>query len=110
YSDLPFAEKRDMKDKGLKVSPLKLNAGLGQLNQWNETAIMDRAEELASKAMGVWQAPRLSPEVLATYRPKETPAAGYTIDDHPLLLGSPMRELFEALRKEVAALDPGVTE
>jgi hypothetical protein len=31
-------------------------------------------------------------------------------DDHPLLLVSPKRELFEAFRKELMALDPCVTE
>ena len=30
YSDHPFAEKRDMKG-GFKESPLKMNAGLGQI-------------------------------------------------------------------------------
>ena len=38
YSDRPFAEKRDMAG-GFKQSPLKLNAGIGQLDAWNETTI-----------------------------------------------------------------------
>ena len=38
YSDRPFAEKRDMKG-GLAESPLKLNAGLGQLDAWNEAGL-----------------------------------------------------------------------
>ncbi len=46
YSDRPFTEKRDMKG-GFKESPLKLNAGLGQLNVWNEATIQERAERLA---------------------------------------------------------------
>jgi hypothetical protein len=85
-----------MKDKGLKASPLKLNAGLGQLEQWNEDAIKARADKLACMALDVWKAPSLTAEVLATYRPQAPPKAAYTIDDHPHLLGSPMRELFEA--------------
>ena len=44
-----------------------------------------------------------------TYRPKAAGADGYSIDDHPNLLG-PMRPLFEAFRKEVLALDSCVTE
>ena len=47
---------------------------------------------------------------LAEYDPKVTTAAGYTINDHPNLLVGSMRELFEAFRKEVMALDPCVTE
>jgi predicted transport protein len=109
YSDRPFVEKRDMK-KGFKQSPLKLNAGLGQLEHWDEEAIKSRAEKLACIAEDVWKAPTLTPEVLAMYRPKAAATASYTIDDHPNLLGSPIRELFEAFRKEVAALDPCVTE
>ncbi len=110
YSDLSFAEKREMKDKGFKASPLKLNAGLGQLEEWNEDAIKARADTLAGVAMDVWKAPNLTAEVLAQYRPKAAAAASYTINDHPNLLVSPHRELFEAFRKEVVALDPCVTE
>ena len=37
--------------------------------------------------------------------------AGHMIDDHPqLAIGSPMRDLFEAIRKDVLALDPCVSE
>jgi len=53
-SDRPFKDKRDM-DGGFKVSPLKLNAGLGQLEQWNEDAIKVRAGKLAESAIKVWQ-------------------------------------------------------
>lgn len=109
YSDRPFAEKRDM-EKGFKESPLKLNAGLGQLEQWNENAIKSRAEKLACMAADVWKAPSLTAEVLASYRPKATAVTDYTIEDHPHLLVSHKRELFEAFRKEVTALDPYVTE
>ena len=43
---------------------------------------------------------------------RKLPAAGgYTIDDHPHLLSAgTLREVFEAFRKEVLALDPCVTE
>jgi uncharacterized protein with ParB-like and HNH nuclease domain/predicted transport protein len=109
YSDRPFTDKRDMIG-GFKESPLKLNAGLGQLDQWNEDAIKSRASKLADLALDVWIAPKLGPDVLAAYRPEETQRDAYTIHDHPHLLVSPMREVFEAFRKEVLALDPCVTE
>jgi len=109
YSDRPFADKRDMTG-GFKESPLKLNASLGQLGEWNEDAIKARAGKLADMALDVWVAPKLGPDVLAAYRPEDTPRQGYTIDDHPHLLVSPVREVFEAFRKEVVALDPCVTE
>ncbi|MFC1597767.1 DUF262 domain-containing protein [Planctomycetota bacterium] len=112
YSDRPFKEKRDMPDKpeqGLKVSPLKLNQGLGQLDCWNEDVIKSRADKLAGMALKVWSAPKLEPATLDAYKPQAV-TAGYTIDDHPHLAAGPMRELFEAFRKQVVALDPCVTE
>jgi predicted transport protein len=108
YSDRAFADKRDMAG-GFKQSPLKLNQGLGQLDHWNEDAIKTRADSLAGMALDVWAAPKLPADVLATYKP-ETPTSGYTIADHPHLLSAAMRQVFEAFRKEVVALDPCVTE
>lgn len=110
YSDFPFAHKRDMDEKGLRWSPLKLNDGLGQLTVWDEAAIKARAVKLASKAIDVWAKPALPAEVLAAYRPKAAGQASYTIDDHPHLLVPALRGVFEAFRKEVLALDGCVSE
>lgn len=112
YSDRPFSDKRDMPG-GFKESPLRVNQGLGQLDVWNESSIKARAEKLAATAIEVWAAPKLPADVLDAYRPKAHALPGqstYGLDDHPHLLASPMRELFEAFRKEVLALDPCVTE
>jgi predicted transport protein len=110
YSDRPFAEKRDMPG-GFKESPLKLNAGLGQLENWNEATIQERARRLADQALTVWVAPKLDTATLAAYRPQKEAANGsYNIEDHPYLLSPAIRPLFEAFRKEVLALDPCVSE
>lgn len=109
YSDRSFTEKRDMVG-GFKESPLKLNAGLSQIERWNEDAIKARAGRLADMAVEVWTAPKLTAQELAIYRPKFGPAVGYSITDHPNLLTSSLREVFEVFRKEVVALDPCVTE
>lgn len=109
YSDRPFPEKRDM-NGGFRESPLKVNGGLGELDAWNEQTIRERAATLAGLALGVWKAPKLSSEILATYRPDPVAKVGYTIDDHHHLIAGPIRDLFEAFRKEVMALDPVVTE
>ena len=110
YSDRPFSEKRDMKG-GFRESPLKLNKGLSGLDKWDETAIKNRAERLAAMATGVWAAPSLESEVLESYRPRGEKTAGYTINDHSLLVsGSPMHELFEIFRKDILALNPCVLE
>jgi uncharacterized protein with ParB-like and HNH nuclease domain/predicted transport protein len=110
YSDFPFAHKRDMDEKGLRWSPLKLNDGLGQVTVWDEAAIKARAVKLAGKAIDVWAKPALPAEVLAAYRPKAAGQASYTIDDHPHLLVPALRGVFDAFRKEVLALDSCVSE
>ena len=115
YNDRPFAVKRDM-ENGFKVSPLKLNQDLGQLEDWNEDAIKERAQRLSTIAVEVWQAPQLESDILAQYRPKAETRSGYTIDDHAYLstnstiYAEDIRRLFEAFRREVLALDPVVTE
>jgi uncharacterized protein with ParB-like and HNH nuclease domain/predicted transport protein len=119
YSDRSFTEKRDMPDapeKGLRQSPLKLNQGLGALETWNEETIKARAAKLAETGIGVWPAPKLTQDVLEAYRPKAHALTAYTIDDHPYLAkgsdmyGTTVRELFDAFRKAVLALDPCVSE
>jgi uncharacterized protein with ParB-like and HNH nuclease domain/predicted transport protein len=109
YSDRPFAEKRDT-ENGFRASPLRLNTGLGQLERWDEDAIRARAGRLADFSLDVWVAPKLAAGVLAAYRPRTAVATTYSIEDHPYLLSPRMRELFEAFRGEVLALDPCVTE
>src|SRR5207249_1334613 len=85
------------------------NQGLGQLELWNEDAIKERADKLAAMALNVWSAPQLSPDILMVYKPQPAPSV-YSIDDHQFLQIGPLRDVFEAFRKEVLALDPCVTE
>jgi len=108
YSDRSFVEKRDLSG-GFAESPLRMNQGLGALTQWNEETIRQRAEKLAKQAVDVWGAPKLDSSIVDAYKPQVS-TAGYSIDDHPHLVAGPMRELFEAFRKQVVALDPCVTE
>jgi uncharacterized protein with ParB-like and HNH nuclease domain/predicted transport protein len=108
FSDRPFAEKRDMPG-GFKESPLRLNQGFGLLSHWNEEAIRQRAEGLATQAVSVWFAPKLDLQVLESYKPKAMKAS-YSIEDHPHLVSGPLHDLFEEFRKQILALDPCVTE
>ncbi|NLX51089.1 MAG: DUF262 domain-containing protein [Deltaproteobacteria bacterium] len=109
YSDRAFVEKRDMPG-GFKESPLRLNQGLGSLEQWNEETIKARAQRLSEAAVTVWCSPQLSTDVLTAYKPSKESTTGYSLEDHPHLLSGVGRELFEAFRKEVLALDPVVSE
>jgi predicted transport protein len=108
YGYKPFAEKRDMQG-GFKESPLRMNHGLGQLDNWNEETIRNRAGKLAGQAVNVWIAPTLDAAVLDAYKPQPA-SSGFTIEDHPNLAAASLHPVFEAFRKEVLALDPCVTE
>jgi uncharacterized protein with ParB-like and HNH nuclease domain/predicted transport protein len=109
YGDRPFSDKRDITG-GFKESPLRVNTGLGALEEWTEKTIVDRAIRLAEQAGKVWTSPRIENDVLASYRPNLSITTNYTIADHPHLLNSPVKEIFSALRKELLALDPCVAE
>lgn len=107
YSDRPFAEKRDM-DGGFRHSPLRLNEGLGQLEQWDASAIEARAERLAHRASEIWQRPTLEAGVLEQYQESRNETE-FTIEDHPNLLRPARRGQFERLRDAVLALDEAIT-
>ncbi|MXZ01637.1 DUF262 domain-containing protein [Candidatus Poribacteria bacterium] len=112
YSDRSFAQKRDMKG-GFKVSPLKLNEGMGTLECWDEPAIQARGRNLAEIATRVWADVNLPENRLWQYRrqPERGVPNTYTIDDHAQLApGGVTRSLFGAFRAEVLALSPVVTE
>jgi uncharacterized protein with ParB-like and HNH nuclease domain/predicted transport protein len=110
YSNRSFTEKCTM-EGGFAQSPLRLNLGIGKEGTWNKDAIEGRAAYLAAQAVSVWQAPKLDDELLAAYKPATaTTPTSYTIEDHPHLASGPMRELFDAFRKQVLALDPVVSE
>jgi uncharacterized protein with ParB-like and HNH nuclease domain/predicted transport protein len=117
YSDYPFSYKRDeVKDKagssiGFSHSPLKLNIGLGKVAVWNQEAISIRANRLAAEALKVWSIPHLTSDVLDGYRPATAKTGQpYSIQNHPYLISGVARELFNALRQAVVAIDPCVTE
>lgn len=117
YSDHQFAYKRDQvtdndgNPVGFAHSPLKLNLGLGKVAVWNECAIMARSDRLAIEAVKVWSAPQLAADVLDAYRPDAAKSGQqYSIAAHAHLVTGQMRDLFDALRKAVLALDPCVSE
>jgi predicted transport protein len=101
---------------GFKESPLRLNQGLGQLEDWNEETIKTRTERLSNTAISVWPIPFLDPDTLQAYRPKAEAKTGYTISDHPYLCsgnekyGDKVPQIFEEFRQQVMALDLVITE
>jgi len=109
YSDRSFKEKRDM-EGGFHQSPLRLNEGMGTCEVWNEEAIKMRADHLAGKATKIWVAPSLPDDILETYQQSGTEKSEYTLAQHHYLEGGITRELFDAFRAEVLALDECVRE
>lgn len=107
YSDHPFPKKRDMRG-GFRESPLRLNAGLGQLKSWNVEEIERRAERLAHDALTLWPRPVLPETVMAELH-EEANTSSVSIEDHPHLLPVRRRQLFEDLSAEILAIDPGIT-
>lgn len=109
YSDHSFQDKRDM-DGGFRQSPLRLNEGLGGCLIWNEETIQTRANRLAGRGVGIWTAPKLATDILESYSQQGKDASEYSLTDHSNLDGGLARELFDAFRLEVLALDECVRE
>ena len=64
--DKSFLIKRNM-EGGFANSPIRLNADLAELNTWNESEIKKRTEILSDKAIGIWEFPEISDNILANY-------------------------------------------
>ena len=108
YGDRPFEEKRDM-NGGFRTSPLRVNEGLGRLNQWDEDAIKSRALQLAESALEIWKYPD-SPAGMVVNDRHAGSRETYCLQDHPNLTSEAMHVLFTSFRKEVLALGSYVTE
>lgn len=54
YSNLIFAKKRDMKDKGFACSKLKLNESVAKCADWGEKQIKARAAEILMWGQSIW--------------------------------------------------------
>ncbi len=112
FSNRPFVEKRDLPDNGLRFSPLKLNAGLGQLQVWNEATLRERADRLARQAAEIWPYPTLPDGVALPKKAKSAPVRReYDLSHYKALQpGRPVNALFQTLRGHLLALDPQVSE
>ena len=112
YSDRPFSEKKSMKG-GFLESPLKLNKAIAAQEKWNETAILERANQISDETLKIWQSPTLSQDEIAKWAKAPDPEkqqTTYSIDDHEYLARPNVRELFDALRAEVMKMDQEVSE
>lgn len=74
YSNLTFAEKRDM-EKGFKDSAFRLNNFVKSCEQWTEIELKARQEELLKVFMRLWPMPTTS------FEPQRREAESTSLDD-----------------------------
>ncbi len=107
-SDKPFAEKKSM-NGGFDQSPIKLNDSVRSNVAWNVDTIEARASILADKALDIWFMPKLSDELLTTYRPTKIANQTYTIEQYAHLKGD-MLALYQSLKQRILNIDSLVIE
>jgi uncharacterized protein with ParB-like and HNH nuclease domain/predicted transport protein len=107
-SDRPFQEKKKM-EGGFDDSPIRLNEFLRRVFNWSEETINERAKELATKAIQIWQYPKISDLNLEKYKPELKEIASYSIEDYEYLNG-PILELYKVLKKRILNIDSSVKE
>ena len=73
-SDGSFAQKKARAVGGYDTEFIRISSGLREAEVWDATAIEARGEELACRALEVWPAPTLAPEVCARYAPRRQTA------------------------------------
>lgn len=70
-SDKPFLEKMEM-EGGFKQTAVRLNKYVVRQTEWTETQICERANQLADRAVAIWQYPVLSEAEIAPYIEQDT--------------------------------------
>ncbi len=106
-SDRPFSEKKSI-EGGFNDSPLRLNEAMRKTDVWNEQAIKKRGEELAAKAVLIWDRPQVEMAEMLEYM-----TVGRVIEyplEHYEYLKDEMLELFFALRQRIMNIDSSVRE
>ena len=100
-SNRSFREKQNIPG-GFRDSPLRLNESLREANEWNETAIVNRAEMLSEKACKIW------PDHSVPQEMRQVQTGGWTLADHHHLNGE-MMELFLQLQDCIQNLHTSVS-
>lgn len=108
-SDKFFTEKRDM-EGGFACSPLTLNQSLRNKQTWNKNEIKERAAALSQLMIKVWCYPDIDEKALEENQLNDEQKIAYTLEDHPYISIGSSKELYQAFRKQVLALDDNVRE
>lgn len=115
YSDHSFERKREMPG-GFRESPLRINDWLRSRETWDEDAIRARSKLLSERATTIWPRPILKADLVrhsdsgATLVSSDQ-AFTYALDKFShLRRRSPMRPIFEELRRAIVDLNPCISE
>ena len=101
-SNNTFIDKQLM-EGGFLDSPLRLNENLREVERWDETAIVNRAEMLLEKACKIWPDHGVPRDI------RQEQKGDWTLADHHHLTGE-MMELFQQLQRRILNLDTSVSE
>ena len=102
FSNSTFIEKQCM-EGGFLDSPLRLNTSLRELERWNESAIVKRAEILTEKACEIW------PHHGCSQEHQQGQKGRWTLANHPYFANE-WRRLFVPLRQRLLDLGNSVSE
>ena len=103
-SDRSFEEKKTIKG-GFIDSHLRLNSDLCQLDNWNETTIIDRIKRLAEQITKIWAYPDVDELDIKEYLDNEKLEVVYTNIDHYQLMSEETKGLYEQLERKLLTLD-----
>ena len=70
-----FLEKRDAETGGYKISGLRMNQKIAQLDHWGPEEMESRSQEMVQQALGIWSYPE------STFVPSEKEYETYSLDD-----------------------------
>ncbi|MDP9764467.1 DUF262 and DUF1524 domain-containing protein [Deinococcus enclensis] len=108
-SDHPFIQKRDMAG-GFKDAGLFLNRSIRELDHWDEQTIVQRAAELAEKAVTIWPALQPSQALKDKLAQRQEARTEATTEDFLKTASPALRDLFEQTRDAVLELHADMQE
>lgn len=74
-SNKTFLEKRDAETGGYKISGLRMNQKIAQLDHWGPEEMESRSQEMVQQALGIWSYPE------STFVPSGKEYETYSLDD-----------------------------
>ncbi len=109
YSDRPFSEKKTIKG-GFNESAVRLNKAIREAEVWTASEIEKRGEALAKIALKIWGPLQVSEETLKAAAQDDLLARAAKRSVDKVEMTDEAKALFELLRPQILALNPGIIE